>query len=111
MSGQSGHDSYWKKEIAASEIRKIASQQNLEINYKLHAKERLEERGLILSDVLFVLKNGFVYEDPEPSTRVGLYKYKIECITPNSNDRKVRVIAIPDKTLCSIKIVTVMWVD
>lgn len=69
------------------------------------------ERDLLVSDVLFVLKHGFVYEPPEPSSRPELFRYKVETRTPNSGNRIVRVIAIPDEPRCWIKVVTVMWAD
>ncbi|MBR7518797.1 hypothetical protein KC217_24345, partial [Mycobacterium tuberculosis] len=58
-----------------------------------------------------VLRCGFVYEDPVPATQRDLYRYKMETRTPNSNNRVVRVVVIPDPSKCWAKIVTVMWVD
>jgi hypothetical protein len=71
----------------------------------------LGERHLIISDALYVLKNGFVYDDAVNSSVSGLYKYKVESQSPNSGARHLRVIAIPDDMSCQIKIVTVMWRD
>ena len=77
-----------------------------------HARERMAERNLLMSDILHVLKNGFVYDAPQPSTRPGFYRYAMQAQTPNSGNREVRVIVIPDPAGCgSLKIVTVMWVD
>ena len=81
------------------------------IAYKRHATDRIAERGLIISDVLYVLKHGFVLMEPEPSTRAGYNKYAIESKCPNGGNRAVRVIVIPDKKTCFLKIVSVMWVD
>ncbi len=83
----------------------------MQISYKKHAIERLSERGLIMGDVLYVLKFGFVLIDAVPSTRPGFNKYAMESKCPNGGNRAVRVIVIPDKRLCALKIVTVMWVD
>lgn len=69
------------------------------------------ERGIIVSDVLFVLKFGFVLADPEPATRPGFFRYAIENKTPNSDSRDIRLIVIPDQSRTMIKLVTVMWVD
>ncbi|MBI1867735.1 MAG: DUF4258 domain-containing protein [Methylocystis sp.] len=71
----------------------------------------MRERDLIMSDVLYVLKQGFVFDDPQESTRPGLHKYAVQSRSPNSGSRTVRVVAIPDANRCQIKIVTVMWVD
>ena len=83
----------------------------LSLAYKLHAKERLAERSIIISDVLYLLKHGFVYQDPVPAKTNGYFKYEIGCRTPNSGDRKICLIVIPNYNTMSIKIVTVMWED
>ena len=70
----------------------------------------LQERSLLIGDLLHVLKCGFVYEDAQKTSRKGLYKYKIECTTPNSGGRSVRVVVIPYSS-AALKIVTVMWAD
>jgi len=71
----------------------------------------MSERGIIVSDVLFALKNGFVRRDPLPSTQPGLFKYGVESKTPNTDSRQIRIIAIPDSKAKMIKLVTIMWVD
>ena len=76
-----------------------------------HAKDRLQKRDLLISDVLHVLCQGTVYETAEPATRQGLFKYQMECTTPNSNGRSVRLVIIPSPTNATIKVVTIMWAD
>lgn len=71
----------------------------------------MAERNIVISDVLFVLKWGFVLAEPEPSTRQGLYRYAIDSKTPNSDSRDMRLILVPDPERTLIKIITVMWVD
>jgi hypothetical protein len=92
-------------------IRRIARNKALSITYKLHAQERLIERGLIVSDVLYALKSGFVYDDPTPAMGTNCYKYLMTCKTPNSGSRSIGLIVIPSLSDCDIKIVTVMWMD
>ena len=70
----------------------------------------MAERDLTMGDLLYVLKNGFVYEPPEQATQPGLWKYKIETRSPNSN-RVVRVVVIPDASKSWAKILTLMWAD
>lgn len=101
----------WSPREATSEIRSIAQSKNLTISYKRHAVERLDERSLIISDVLYVLKHGFVYLEPTPATRAGFNKYAMENKSPNGGSREVRVVVIPDKKSCFLKIISVMWVD
>ncbi|KQO76409.1 DUF4258 domain-containing protein [Methylobacterium sp. Leaf88] len=104
-------DQPWKPPLATSEIRKLARDEQLPMTYTMHIRERLAERDLTTGDVLYVLKHGFVYEDPEPSTRPGYYKYRIESRSPNSGSRTIRVVVIPDANNCQMKLVTVMYVD
>ena len=77
----------------------------------IHAEDQMRERGITIPDVLYVLKNGFVYDAPEKATRPGLYKYLMLNATPNSNRREVRVALIPSMQSTQAKIVTVMWAD
>jgi hypothetical protein len=75
-----------------------------------HLHKRLEERDLMMSDILHLLKTGFVYDEAEPSTREAHFKYRIEGKTPNSDGRTVRAVVIPSDG-CALKIVTIMWRD
>ena len=94
---------------ATEKIRAIANG-DPKVSLKIHAKEQMAERSLVMGDVLYVLKRGFVYDEAAESTRPGFFKYKMECSTPNSNGRQVAVIVIAGRSR-ELKIVTVMWVD
>ena len=101
----------WSPRDATERIRAIARRDDLNLSYKLHARERLRERSLIISDVLHVLKNGFVYDEAVKATRPGYHRYLVQSTTPNSAGRNVGVVVIPDQQGCLLKIVTVMWID
>jgi hypothetical protein len=101
----------WSTGDATERIRWIGRQSGLNLTYKLHARVRLSERGLIVSDVLYVLKNGFVHLEPTPATHSGYNRYLIQSTTPNSNGREVGIVVIPDYVGKLIKIVTIMWMD
>lgn len=101
----------WGPAEATRKINGLSKDQQLNLSYTRHAKERLSERALVVSDVLYVLRNGFVYDPPENATVRSLYKYKIESQSPNSGARTVRLIAIPQEESKEIKVVTVMWRD
>lgn len=101
----------WKPSEATREINRIAQNRELDLSYTKHAKDRLSERNLLISDLLYVLRNGFVYEDPEQATLPNLYKYKIEGQSPNSGARTLRIVAIPEEKSVQIKVVTIMWRD
>jgi hypothetical protein len=99
----------WIPADATDYIHEISKNPS-EIAYKLHAKERMEERNILTGDVLYVLRNGYVYEDPEPATR-GFFRYKVEYVSPNSGKRTLRVVVLADEKQRSLKIITVMFVD
>ena len=101
----------WKPAEATNEINKLAKDQQLRITYTSHARERLVERDLTTSDALYVLKHGFVYEDPMETTQAGLFKYRVESRSPNSGSRTVRAVVIPDPARRWMKMVTIMYMD
>ena len=84
----------WNPADATVEINTIANSDRLRLTYTKHALEQMTDRNLIASDVMFVLKRGFVLEEAQQSTRSGFYKYCVQSRTPNS-DRTVKVVAIP----------------
>lgn len=100
----------WKPAEATKRINACAKSDELTLTFAEHYHERLEERGLIASDINFLLKTGFVHDGPEESTRPGHFKYRIEGMTPNSGGRTIRAVVIPSGG-CEIKIVTIMWRD
>lgn len=105
-------DQPWSPAQATDLIRRIAGDPLSSLTWRRHALLRLVERGLIMSDALFVLRNGFVREPTKgESTAKGLFKYVIEGLTPNSGRRIVKVVVVPDLTENHIKIITVMWAD
>ena len=102
----------WPPPEATRQIRALSQDPGPDdFIYTSHAKEQLLERGLIVRDVLYVCQHGTVHEAAKEATRPGLFKYQIECVTPNSGGRTVRAVVIPDSRKPTIKIVTVMWVD
>jgi hypothetical protein len=101
----------WTPPQATERIRSIRLDDDFSISVTRHAKDQMADRDLILSDVLYLLKNGFVFEKADPSTIPHFFKYQIEGKTPNSGSRDVRSVVIPDWRTKEIKIVTVMWKD
>lgn len=99
----------------ATECIRAKIEPHLSLHWTRHAKEQLLTRGLIMRDILHALKNGFVHEEGQPATRSGFFKYKMECVTPNSGGRTVVVVVIPSQAdalkIVELKIVTVMWKD
>jgi hypothetical protein len=101
----------WIPADATDEIRAIAKRDDFGLVLTMHAREQMADRSLIASDVLFVLKQGFVLNQAQESTGPDFHKYAIESRSPNSGSRTVRVFCIPDPGRLQIKVVTVMWVD
>lgn len=98
-------------------IRSLARDDDLNLIFTRHASEQIRERSSVRAiksgDILYLLKNGLIYDQPKPSTNPKLWKYKIEGITPNSEPRKIAAVVIPDEigNTPRIKVITVMWVD
>lgn len=101
----------WSSSDATEEIRKLGASDELNLSFTSHFQDRLAERDLIMGDVRYVLKHGFVFDAAQPATQAGLYRYRIETRTPNSNNRSVRLVVVPDPKACWIKVITVMWAD
>ena len=103
----------WSPADATDQIRAIAASERAPVSLILtrHARDQMGDRSLYTGDVLFILKQGFVLGDPVESTRAGYYKYAIQSRSPNSGNRTVRLIVIPDQDRGHLKIVTVMLVD
>ncbi|RZJ46500.1 MAG: DUF4258 domain-containing protein [Brevundimonas sp.] len=101
----------WTPAQATQHINSCAKRDDLQLSWTHHATERMRERGLVMSDLLYLLKTGFVHDEAEASTREGFFKYRVEGTTPNSNRRAVRVVVIPDPKSSGMKLVTIMWRD
>ncbi|TFF19123.1 DUF4258 domain-containing protein [Jiella endophytica] len=101
----------WSTRDATDAIRSIARSGDLALSYSLHARNRLLERGLVISDVLYALRNGFVRRPAEPTTIPGQDCYRMESRTPNSGARSIGVVVIPEQVAAKLTIVTVMWLD
>ena len=100
----------WSPAQATERIRHIAGGE-FDLSYKYHALDQLADRNLIIGDLNFLLRNGFVYAEAEPATREPFWKYQIQCSTPNSGNRDVRAVIIPDWKRKGFKVLTVMWAD
>jgi hypothetical protein len=98
----------WNPADATRAINACAKSDELTLHFQVHARERLEERGLTTVDVLHVLKYGFVHDDAVQSDH-GHWKYAVDAKTPNSDGRTVRVIVVVGKM--DIKLISVMWRD
>ena len=73
-------------------------------------KQQMAERELYDGDILHVLKYGVVSEEGEMSTVSGLFKYKMDAPTPNSNNRLVRVVVVVGRPSI-LKVCEVTWAD
>ncbi|MCY4129127.1 MAG: DUF4258 domain-containing protein [Gammaproteobacteria bacterium] len=79
--------------------------------YTRHAAERMAERDIIVSDILGVLATGCIDDEPTASTRPEYRKYRICGESPNSGNREICLVVIPDPGRPAIKLITVMWKD
>ncbi len=103
--------SQWNPAEATEKLREMAGHPAFSLAYKTHATKRIAERGIIVSDLLYLLRNGFVLLPAVAATQVGYFKYTMQSVTPNSEGRIIQMIVIPNYENCSLKVVTVMWKD
>lgn len=103
----------WSAAEAEARIHAYAALGNeeLELAYTRHATQRMAERDIIASDIMYILASGHIDEEPGESTRPNYYKYKICGKSPNSGSREICLVVIPDPRRPAIKVVTVMWRD
>jgi hypothetical protein len=94
----------------ATDFLRAKVESDLELRWTRHAAKRMKERHLIVGDILHILKFGYVFEEGEPASSPGVFKYKMECRTPNSGARTVVIVVIPSAASW-VKLVTVMWKD
>ena len=96
---------------ATDGIRALVRDDEADAHIRVHFKKQLNERELLITDALHVLKHGFVYDQPEQSTQPGFWKYKMQGTSPNSGKRKLEIIIIPDFDQCGYKLITIYWAD
>ncbi|MCY4337312.1 MAG: DUF4258 domain-containing protein [Gammaproteobacteria bacterium] len=102
----------WSAKTAERHIRAYSQKSSgFELAYTIHAKERIEERGIIISDVVHILVHGHIDDEPETSSRPGYCKYKICGKPPNSGHREICLVIIPNPDKPAVKVITVMWKD
>jgi hypothetical protein len=104
----------WPPAEATDRFRAMVQQvqdQVFDIALRLHAEDQMVLRDIYMPDVLHAIKHGFVYGDPEPTDRPGLYRYTVRGPTPNHGTRDIKVVLIPSMHKSFAKIVTVMWAD
>jgi hypothetical protein len=93
--------------VAQKRIREIAVNSKNIIWGSQHATERMEQRGLFNQDVLRILRNGFIDEDPE-KTSYGEWKCKMTLKIRGGRVAGVVVIILLDGRLFPK---TVEWED
>ena len=96
---------------ATEKIRELAADDLTNWVQRIHFKKRLLERSLIVADVRYLLKHGYVYDDAEESSQDGFWKYKVEGKTPNSHNWSLVVVIVPDFDTKMIKFITIFWKD
>ena len=89
----------------------VRGNDEFELAYTRHAKHRMVERDIVVSDLMYILARGHIVEEPTESTQPGYCKYKICGKSPNSGTREICLIVIPDPGKPAAKVVTVMWRD
>ncbi len=102
----------WSPKEAEERIHAyVETSPDFTLSYMVHAGDRMRERGITTSDIMYVLKNGYIDEEPQKEDRPGHFKYKMCGRSPNTGSREICLIVIPDPDKPTIEVVTVMWKD
>lgn len=75
------------------------------VEYHPHFERRCRERGVDPQDAQYVLRNGFIYDEPELDIRFQEWRYKVEGKPPDSDKLKV-VIAFLERD--EVLVITIM---
>lgn len=90
---------------ATNKIREIA-QDSANVAITFHTMERMEERGFSNRDLIELLRNGYVDEEPEYNAEKQEYKYKITKTVDSTRTAAAITLIISDKKLL---VITIMW--
>lgn len=104
-------NSMWSPGMAERQLRAYIEHVDFDLSYTAHVRERMNERGIVLADIRHLLSHGHITEQPKKATRPGCYRYKICGKTPNSGNRRICAVVVPDVGKPSVTIITVMWED
>lgn len=76
------------------------------VEYHPHFSQRCRERGVDAQDAQFVLRKGFIYDEPELNLRFQEWRYKVEGKPPDSEKRLKVVITFLERD--EVLVITVM---
>lgn len=97
---------------AATERIRYATSLEVGIGYPWEQAGKLLDMGLLIGDVLHVLKrSGAVYDEGRTASRLGAFCYFMDGTSPNSGGRVVRIEVIISPSPMVIKVNRVMWRD
>ena len=92
-------------------IHRYLADDDFDLVWTDHAKERMKQRGIIMSDVRYLLKNDFRLEKTERVMGKNLYKYKVCGFGHRSLYRSICLVIIPSLDKPKVQVITVMWED
>jgi hypothetical protein len=97
--------------IAAAWFRRIAERGALRLSLTLHARRRLNERGVAIDSVHRLLRQGTVPKKPRRVDGLGRSKYWIEGEPRDDDPRRLRIVVIAAPRSPQVRVVTAMWVE
>ncbi|MBP9999423.1 MAG: DUF4258 domain-containing protein [Proteobacteria bacterium] len=89
---------------ATNKIREIAMDSD-NIIITNHTIERMQERDFSMRDLLELLRNGYVDQEPEYNAEKQEYKYKIARVVDTRTAAAITIIMKNEKLL----VITIMW--
>ncbi len=89
---------------ATNKIREIAMDSG-NVAITDHTIERMQERDFSMRDLLELLRNGYVDDEPEYNAETQEYKYKIARVVDTRTAAAITIIINNEKLL----VITIMW--
>lgn len=99
-SHDAGGEDLGSKKLDRYEAKKLAAeiQRSGEVSFTGHCQEELKKDSMDTADVLNILRCGKIEREPEPESRFGTWRYRVE------THRMAAVIEIHSKT--SLRVIT-----
>jgi hypothetical protein len=97
---EEGGEELGSKKLDRYEAKKLAAeiQRSGEVSFTGHCQEELKKDSMDTADVLNILRCGKIEREPEPESKFGIWRYRVE------THRMAAVIEIHSKT--SLRVIT-----
>jgi len=93
----------------AQEIINKSAEDSGNVIYTVHAKEQMAKRGFVFNDVLTILRDGIIRQEPRYNEEKHSWAYRVEFQEFDGERDAGCVVAIQKKA--KLHVVTIMWIS